>query len=189
MTKTTETALPEVLADKPKGPSREQTTKMLLSKYPGHISWASDRANFSGCRVVSFYSGTVNGLDPDDETLFRRQHSEAFTAQGAYRSPEATMNLYFSTRANLLVVDMKPTFDDGIGIMCLVTTQLDEEDLEELQESQQFLEVHMRQWREARAERKTRDAANVAEIHRLAAIGKKAEEHNLFEKLRKLEEK
>lgn len=184
----TETALPEVLADRPKGPSREQTTKMLLSKYPGHISWASDRANFSGCRVVTFYAGTATGLDPEDEALFKKQYDEAFAPQKlAYRSSEAVLNLYFSTRANLLVVDMKPTFDDGI--MCLVTTQLDEEDLEELQESQQFLEVHMRQWREARAERKQKESANVAEIHRLAAIGKKAEDHNLFEKLRKLEEK
>lgn len=183
----TETALPEVLADRPKGPSREQTTKMLLSKYPGHISWASDRANFSGCRVVTFLGGFADGLDPEDEALFKKQFLEAHgDPSKKYVSPEATMNLYFSTRANLLMVDMKPS---TAGLTCLVTTQLDEEDLEELQESQQFLEVHMRQWREARAERKLKESANVAEIHRLAAIGKKAEDHNLFEKLRKLEEK
>lgn len=186
MSETTETALTEVMADKPKGPSREQTTKMLLSKYPGHISWASDRANFSGCRVVTFYSGIVDGLTSDDKDQFKKQWEAAFPeGTRKYVAPEDTMNLYFSTRANLLVVAMQPSQDGGI--MCLITTQLDEEDLEELQESQQFLEVHMRQWREARNERKAKEVANVAEIRRLAEIGKKAEEHNLFERLRELE--
>lgn len=183
----TETAMTELMADKPKGPSREQTTKMLLDKYPGHISWASDRANFSGCRVVTFYGGGAVGLTPEDGKLFEQQCEAAFKDSEHGASPEDAMNLYFSTRANLLVVNMAT--GDGVTITCLITTQLDDEDLEELQESQQFLEVHMRKWREDRAKRREAEATSVAEIRRLAAIGKKVEEHNLLNKLRELEEK
>ena len=86
----------------------------------------------------------------------------------------------------LLVLDAKP---GNSGITCIISTQLDDDDLEELQESQQFLEVHMRKWREERAKRKEAEATSVAEIRRLAAIGKKVEEHNLLNKLRELEEK
>lgn len=182
----TETAMTELMADKPKGPSREQTTKMLLDKYPGHISWASDRANFSGCRVVTFYPGWASGLTPEDSKLFEQQREAALKDSEHGTSPEGAMNLYFSTRANLLVVEMVP---HETGITCLITTQLDDEDLEELQESQQFLEVHMRKWREDRAKRREAEATSVAEIRRLAAIGKKVEEHNLLNKLRELEEK
>lgn len=187
----TETAMTELMADKPKGPSREQTTKMLLDKYPGHISWASDRANFSGCRVVTFYAANAEGLEESDAALFAEQWSAKYgdpddAEDASTSSPEDAMNLYFSTRANLLVVNMVV---NTYGITCLITTQLDDEDLEELQESQQFLEVHMRKWREDRAKRREAEATSVAEIRRLAAIGKKVEEHNLLNKLRELEEK
>jgi hypothetical protein len=169
----------EVLSVPPKGPSREDTQKSVFDKRPGHISWATDGANFSGCRAVTFTPAGVVGLTAEDEATLRQENDGVGCA-----SAVSWMNLYFSKRANLLMLSMDVADE---GITCLVTSQLDDEDLEEFQEIQQRVNLDMREWRERRAKDKQAAQESAVELRRLAAIGKKAEDHNLFEKLRKLE--
>lgn len=186
----------EVLATLPAGPSREQTEKTLHDKYPGHIAWATDRANFSGCRAVSFYNGGWSGLTRADDDLFIAQAADAVDAVYAwydqheleeeaddteYVMPaEDLMNLYFSTRANLLVVQQGFTADGDIKL--LITTQLDAEDLEDFQAIQQETQVGLRKMREKRAARYAEQRRAQIEHDRLAEVGRKYEEnlkHNL----------
>ncbi len=183
MTEQTIQAQPEVLADIPKSPTREQKTKMLMDKYPGHISWASDRANFSGCRLIRFGHDGATGLEKEDDEAFAQQLDAEF-GENYTPSPETCANLYFSKRANLLVVDTKI---DPAGIVMLVTTQLDDDDLEELQETQKRIQLDMREWREQRNAEKQKEIEARAEERRLIEVGRKAEEFNVFERLRKLE--
>ena len=164
----------EVLASVPHRPSREQTLKSVQDKYPGHISWASDRANFSGCRSIRFAMGTAFGLEAADGKKFVAEMEEAKLGESA--STEAVMNLYFSKRANLLVVDSKPDCGD---VVLLVTTQLDDEDLEEFQEVQTRVNLEMREWREARETRREAERAKIHEDMRLIEVGRKAETYNL----------
>jgi hypothetical protein len=179
--KTTDEAATEYLADKLKAPERERRTKMLMDKYPGHITWASDRANFSGCRLIRFSDDGVTGLEEEDAKLFEEELAEVDVG-----SAEAAANLYFSTRANLMVVDTKIT--DG-AISMLVTTQLDDDDLEELQETQTRIQLGMREWREKRDEEREKERLRLADERRLIEVGRKAEEYGWVKKIRELEEK
>lgn len=176
----------EIASQTPKGPTREQTLKAVQDKWPGHISWVSDRANFSGCRVIRFEWGTVLGLEAADDALFREQMLKEREDKNpdAVASPEQLANLYFSTRANLLVVDMK--ISDST-IVVLMTTQLDEEDLEELQEVNRRVQIDMREWREKREEAKLKAVEAHREERRLIEVGKTAEAHNLAGRIRELE--
>lgn len=177
----------EILTDHPRAPSREQTLKRVQDKYPGHIAWASDRANFSGCRAIRFTSTGPRGLTPADAKQFRE---ELVAYEGdndvELNTAEDYANLYFSTRANLLVVERTLT-EDSIGM--LITTQLDADDLEEFQEVTKRVELDMREWRAKRAEQRASEEAARKDEARLADIGRTVEKHNLIGKLRELEAK
>ena len=178
---------PEILTDHPRAPSREQTLKRVQDKYPGHIAWASDRANFSGCRAIRFTPEGVVGLEKHDNEKLLREAQEHEANGGTYLgSPEGWANLYFSTRANLLVVERTLT-EESIGM--LITTQLDADDLEEFQEVTKRVELDMREWRAKRAEQRASEEAARKDEARLADIGRTVEEHNLIGKLRELEAK
>lgn len=164
----------EVLTQVPTYPTREQTLKAVQEKFPGHISWASDRANFSGCRLVTFVDGGALGLEKNDEALFIAEMK--LTGLDLESPAEEVMNLYFSTRANLLVVQTMPTEQ---GITIFMTTQLDDDDLEEFQEVQSRVQLGMREWREERAKRKQEEWEKVKEERRLVEVGRKAEAYNL----------
>jgi hypothetical protein len=184
----------EVLSDQPHAPTREQTQKTVMDKYPGHISWATDRANFAGCRAISFGTGTWSGLEGKDEdkfleqvtdmtlkwyTQFEKETEKEANGDEYAASPEELLNLYFSTRANLLIVQMG--YVDG-EIKCLITTQLDDEDLEDFKEMQEVAQVQMRASRERRAEERKKVMADERETQRLAEVGRKYEanlKHNL----------
>lgn len=97
---------------------------------------------------------------------------------------EELMNLYFSTRANLLIVQMGYAEDE---ICALITTQLDEEDLEDFQEIQQLNQVALREARAKRAARHAEARKAVLEEKRLAEVGRKYEE-NLKNNLPKAKE-
>lgn len=170
MSEFTSTDPAEVLSERPHGPTREQTMKTVQEKYPGHISWASDRANFAGCRIVTFMEGGAQGLTREDELVLIAQMKEKDLNGSA--SPEEIANLYFSTRANLLVVDMKVSADT---ITMLLTTQLDEEDLEEFVEVNTRVQLGMREWREEKAKQREAEQEKAREILRLAEVGRKYE--------------
>lgn len=172
----------EIHSTPPYRPTREQTFKTVQDKWPGHITIASDRASFSGCRVITFCEGTVLGLTQEDKEAFVGD----LTAHGAsITTPEDAMNLYFSKRANLLMLDWKL---DGVGgITCFVTTQLDAEDLEEMQEVNTRVNLEMREWREKRAKEKAERQAEAMEERRLIEVGRTAETYNLAGRVRELE--
>lgn len=172
----------EVLSDLPQS---HVTNKTLYDRRPGHINLASDRANFAGCRMVTFTGDEVVGLEPADMQTFSDQLEEAFRAGKDVDDAAEVMNLYFSTRANLLVLNVFSGANGGIHV--LITNQLDAEDLEEFQEVQQRVNLEMREWREKRDLKLAADIELAGEQKRLAAVGKKAETYNLFEKIRKLE--
>lgn len=162
----------EALATLPQGPSREQTEKIVMDKYPGHIAWATDRANFAGCRAVRFATGGVFGLEEQDSNRFANQCVAA--GLGEDTPAEEFMNLYFSTRANLLIIQMGYADDE---IAALITTQLDEEDLEDFEAVRQAQQVGMREARAKRAARHEEARKAVMEGMRLAEVGRKHEEN------------
>lgn len=170
----------EIHSTPPYRPTREQTFKTVQDKWPGHITLASDRASFSGCRIVTFTSEGAYGLTDDDDDVFATERAET-----ACYNPEDMMNLYFSTRANLLVLDWKLAVDGGITVV--VTTQLDAEDLEEMQEVNTRVNLEMREWREKRAKEKAERQAEAMEERRLIEVGRTAETYNLAGRVRELE--
>lgn len=172
----------EVLSQTPKYPTREQTLKAVQDKYPGHITWATDRGSFSGGREIYFGSGYVEGLEEEDRAIFEAQCKEKF--KGPAPSSDLA-NLYFSKRANLLVVDRQVT-DDGIAY--IITTQLDAEDLEEFEEVQKRVQLDMREWRERREKDKQQALEDAAEERRLIEVGRKAETYAVFKRNRELED-
>lgn len=174
----------ELLSTMPHRPKREQTLKTVMDKWPGHITVANDRASFSGCRIIEFQTtGTVTGLEVDDADVYYAQLKDVSDAEIGW-GPADYMNLYFSHRANLLCIDWKPT---ETGILCIVTTQLDDEDLEEFQEAQVRVNLEMRDWRERKAKEREAAEADAREQRRLAAVGKSAETYNLAGRIRELE--
>lgn len=162
----------EVLATLPAAPSREQTEKTVMDKYPGHIAWATDRANFAGCRAIRFATGGCFGLEQKDAAVFAEQCVKA--GLGEDSPAEEFMNLYFSFRANLLIVQMGYAEDE---IAAFITTQLDEEDLEDFEAARQANQVAMREARAKRAERHAEARRAVLEEKRLAEVGRKYEEN------------
>lgn len=179
----------ELMSTMPHRPKREQTLKTVMDKWPGHITVANDRASFSGCRIIEFQTnGTVAGLEVDDAAVYYDQvYYGQLNNDDAAKvgwGPADYMNLYFSHRANLLCIDWKPT---ETGILCIVTTQLDDEDLEEFQEAQVRVNLEMRDWRERKAKEREAAEADAREQRRLAAVGKNAETYNLAGRIRELE--
>lgn len=162
----------EILAATPKYPNREDTLKSVQDKFPGHIVWASDRGSFSGNRLVTFMEGGAQGLEQEDALLFVEQMKIAHMDITA--SPEDVANLYFSLRANLLVVNLTTS---ETTITMLITTQLDDDDLAEFQEVTTRVQLGMREWREARAQQKLADQAAILEERRLAEVGRKYEQN------------
>lgn len=181
----------DVLSDLPQ-PTREDTRKTVYDKRPGHISWASDRASFGGCRLISFTGGMseppfqAQGLEREDLARFEDELDAYIKDVGAEQSVTVAdvANLYFSKRANLLVLHMVETFDK---LSFIITSQLDDDDMEEFQEVQRRVNLEMREWREKREEERRLDREKVMAERKLIEVGKKAQEYNLFEKLRKLE--
>jgi hypothetical protein len=159
----------------------------FVLKRPGNINWASERGSFAGSRAIVFTRVGALGLESDDAEKFTVQMSETVGAG----SPAANANLYFKHRANLLVVNYH--VDVQGDIHCLITNHLENDELEEFQEYQNAMAVHMREWHQKRedAKRKREEAEEkeAKEHDDLLLMGKKAVEHNLFSKLRELEEK
>lgn len=179
--KFTSTDPAEILSSAPHRPTREQTVKTVQDKWPGHITLASDRASFSGCRIVTFAPSGAYGLTDEDVAVFAQER-----AKTVCHNAEAMMNLYFSTRANLLMLDWKlgPEVDT---ITVVITTQLDAEDLEEMQEVNVRVNLEMREWREKRAKEKAERQAEALEERRLIEVGRTAETYNLAGRVRELE--
>lgn len=199
----------EIHSTPPYRPTREQTLKTVQDKWPGHITIASDRASFSGCRIITFFSGGWTGLTPEDNDAFESQvfarvdelealHTAAINSlppemktiqdlddSDLMLTPAELMNLYFSTRANLLVLDWKINNEGAITV--IVTTQLDAEDLEEMQEVNVRVNLEMREWREKRAKEKAERQAEAMEERRLIEVGRTAETYNLAGRVRELE--
>lgn len=181
----------DVLSDLPQ-PTREDVRKTVYDKRPGHISWASDRASFGGCRIISFTGGMseppfeAQGLEHEDWLRFMDELDEFIKTVGVDKSVTVAdvANLYFSRRANLLVLHMVETMDK---LTFIITSQLDDDDMEEFQEVQRRVNLEMREWREKREEERRLDREKLLAERKLVEIGKKAQEYNLFEKLRKLE--
>lgn len=170
----------EIHSTPPYRPTREQTFKTVQDKWPGHITLASDRASFSGCRIITFNSLGAYGLTFEDDVVFATEQ-----AKTVCHNAEDMMNLYFSTRANLLVLDWKPAAEGDITVV--VTTQLDAEDLEEMQEVNTRVNLEMREWREKRAKEKAERQAEAMEERRLIEVGRTAETYNLAGRVRELE--
>lgn len=183
----------DVLTDRPQGPSREQTEKTVYDKFPGHIAWATDRANFSGCRIIKFFDGgSFSGLQKADAEKFKNQIIEYISqseldpdGDGEYSlAAEDLANLYFSTRANLLTVHSEIGFD---YTAFFITTQLDEDDLDEFMEVQRRVNIDMSEWRKKRDDDRHERAERARENLRLIEVGKKAEEYGWAKKNRELQ--
>lgn len=172
----------EIHSTPPYRPTREQTFKTVQDKWPGHITIASDRASFSGCRIITFTAVGAEGLTQEDAA---KLVEDTYAAGLSVLTAEQLMNLYFSTRANLLVLDWKINNEGAITV--IVTTQLDAEDLEEMQEVNVRVNLEMREWREKRAKEKAERQAEAMEERRLIEVGRTAETYNLAGRVRELE--
>lgn len=174
----------DILADAVPAPGREVAVRTVMDKYPGHISWVTDRGNISGCRCLSFQMGNVVGLtDEDALRLINELDEKGLDIDNM--EPADLMNAYFSTRANLIVVNL--TVDCG-NIHCVISTQLDNEDLEDFMEARQAMQVAMREIQERKERLRAAQAAKLANDRRLQEVGRRAEEHNLSGRVQQLED-
>lgn len=158
----------EALSQTPAYPKREDSLKTVMDKLPGHITWASDRGSFSGCRAITFMAGDVAGLTDEDRRQFEAELREAKLELHSCL-PATLMNAYFSKRANLLVVAM--TSDVG-EFTVLVTTQMDDDDLEEFQEVSRRVHLEMAEWREQRNKKRLEEVEKAREERRLIEVGR-----------------
>lgn len=162
--------------------------RRLVVNWPGLISIAGDRGYFPGCRLVSFANDCCpQGLSIEDADALLRQLEKASWV-GVTSADQ--LNTFAQYRGNLAIVDWR--IDNSGRIHCLITTQLDGENLEDFQEAGRILEIEMRRLREERAakaaeqvEAASKKQADDAEV---MVLGRKAKEHNLLGKLRELEE-
>ena len=191
---TTEQA-PEPQAD-PTNPSDMLSTattaipkeREFVIKRPGNINIAGERGNYPGCRVIGFGPSATEGLEEADAKAFEEQLREFYKASARPITAPDAANLYFKHRANMLVVNQ--SVDVNGTIWCWVTNQLEDEALED------FLEFS-KDWEDYSSKRRTereeaRKEANKAkeeaakEEKALAALGRKARDHNLLGKLEEL---
>jgi hypothetical protein len=171
--------------------------RQLVINWPGLISVAGDRGYFPGCRMVRFEDFmTPVGLSTEDTSLLQKQCLAAgpnltWMTNDIQTWPAAAdqLNVFAQWRGNLNVVDWR--IDNSGKYHLLITTQLDAENLEDFQFAGQVLERAMRERKEERAatreELKAAEAKAELEMRDLVEVGKKAREHNLFQKLRDLE--
>lgn len=171
--------------------------RQLVVNWPGLISIAGDRGYFPGCRLVTFrnYFPPI-GLSAEDCGLLYGQSRtidgasfDATTGTG-WPSADDQLNAFAQHRGNLAIVDWRIT--NAGDIKCLITTQLDGDNLEDFQEAGRIMEIEMRRLREERAKRtaeaEEQKAKQAAEDAETMTLGRKAKEHNLLNKLRQLDE-
>jgi hypothetical protein len=159
--------------------------RKLVVNWPGLISVAGDRGYFPGCRLVAFHDREQpEGLDGENI-------NDLYKHCGADGWPPAAdqLNTFAQHYGNLAIVDWRIV---GSSIYCLITTQLDGDQLEDFQFAGRVLEQAMRE-RRAEREEQTKAAGEAAaakerEDAEALALGRKAKEHNLMGKLRDLEE-
>lgn len=160
----------------------------VIINRPGNINYAGDRGHFPGCRIVLFGNDGVYGLEAADSEKFYSQVG-AESTPGEPWNPAKAVNTYFKYRANLLTVAVSAGAD---GIVVVFTNQLEDEELDEFQEFTREWGNKQREREAKRAEeaQKKRDEekARNEEMNALVALGKKARDHNLVDKLRELDE-
>jgi hypothetical protein len=161
--------------------------RRLVVDWPGLISIAGDRGYFPGCRMVRFTDGVApDGLSEEDRERLREQLKPL---NDGWASAADQLNVLCQWRGNLSIVDWRI---EGNSIWCVITLQLEAQQLEDFQEAGRILEIEMRRLKQERAEAGAKDQAKVQEEKgndaMFLALGKKAHEHNLLGKLRELEE-
>lgn len=165
-----------------------QNRRLIINR-PGHINVATDKGNYPGCRLAFFHhEGFVEGLMPEDKTALEQQVRESGLNYPV--SVPDMVNLYFSHRANLLVVDIIPTQD---GLWVEWTNQLEGNTVSLFTKfSQAWSAVEQaimdRDAEEKEAELKAQ-ADKEAEEKALITLGKNVRDQNLIQKLREASER
>lgn len=155
-------------------------------KRPGHIAWAAENGNYPGCRLLVAQVDANGGLLVDGAS--DEESQRIFDSNTTIDSPADYINEFFRQHGGLLVVHM------SVGprsVAVLFTNQLEGEELEEFNEFSATISLHMQEWRKKRDEEKEAQRMKELEVQQEAKeileLGKKAKEHNLFNKLRELE--
>lgn len=162
-------------------------TRKMTVEFPGHVTITGPRGYYPGCRAVSFY----DGVEP--EGLSEQDVAELLTACGGVEWPSAVeqVNTFFATHANLAFVDMSLQ-SDGHAISGMLTRQLDGKELQQFQEAATIMEATIADIRERdakkEAEEESAQAKAEAERAELLALGKKAKDHNLLNRLKEQDE-
>jgi hypothetical protein len=160
--------------------------KKLARGAPGDIRVVGPRGSYLGCRAVTFIEGRWPvGLPPEDLKLVKDVKSWQSLALAEQ------LNTYFSLLANRTLVDWQFS-NNEYEVTCIIDVFLDGEELDDYLESADVAQREMERRRQERESAKLEsEAAKIkadAEREELVALGKKAKEHNLLEKLRDLED-
>lgn len=165
--------------------TRLPAKRELKVERPGNVNYAAPGGSYPGSRVVTFHAARAEGLEDEDAKRFLAQLQEEPPASAA-----DALNLYFKHRANLLTVAVMTGHDGSLTV--IFTNHLEGERLEWFHRYQQEVARTMEKW-EAEQEKKREEAeakakAKAEEEATLLALGKKARDHNLIERLRELDE-
>lgn len=165
------------------------TARKAMLNAPGLVALAGDRGHFPGCRFVCFKAKVgPSGLDADNI-------EELATALGLqpgaeWPGAEAQINKFFEVFGNLMIVSWYVSF--GGDIYAVITTQLENDAMEDMKFAGQELSRLMEKFRAEREEKKAAKAqaarAEEEENKALIELGRKTRDHNLIGKLRELEE-
>lgn len=160
---------------------KEDADRVLMNKLPGFISDMSRGANHPGCRMVMFSYSYINGLDEEVYKDFMSAINPAESWNPAY-----LMNEFFKRYANYYLANVWVTED---GIYCLYSSILDTQDTQDLAEISMEVRKQMNKKRaEREAKQREEEEAKKTETEKLLELGRKAQEYNLIERLRELEE-
>lgn len=162
--------------------------RKAMSNWPGLVSVAGERGYYPGCRALTFHEkpSYTEGLTEEEYAEWLKEWDTEVHDSG----PAAQVNKFFEKYGNLTIVQLD--VDDAGKWHMLVTTQLEKEELEDMQAAAEILDREMQKRRQEREEAmeevKKQEREEAAENARLIALGKKAEEHNLLAKLKELAE-
>lgn len=159
---------------------KEDIERVLMDKLPGHIADISGGGQWPGCRIIMFtHHGYIAGL-PDDVVQYVREK-----AAGLYGDCYAVtmMNKFFELFANYMMVNQQ--IDSAGNIYVRYTSQLNEEDTQDLQETSDMIRREINKRRAERKEKQAEaEAAAKAETDEIMRLGKLAKDQNIIEKNR-----
>jgi hypothetical protein len=159
--------------------------RQALMNAPGLVNISGERGYYPGCRAIILTEGHVPSGMREGELQKLKERLGA-----GWPSPAVQLNAFFECFGNMTLVSWQ--VDLGGSYHIFVTTQLEREDLEDLQwageQMERLIGEHKAEREKAKADEARLADEKAADERALIELGRKAREHNLLDRLRELAE-